>query len=263
MLKAIFLAITLVLLGCGEAPAMTTGTGGTGGTATASTTSPAGGSGGGTTTSSTGTGEPACVEPTPAGYPDPFAGWAGAVDVSAPLTVAFDRAAMGMGSAGVAVKFGPFKCPHDFAGVGVDYFEGGGYEQPDMARVAVLRSAGDLPVSPPFPPTPIKIPSGECAISGEGACGSIVVDNVPFAVVPVTVHVEPGDVIWPTVEIANQKTGITVSAKAAPDLARAAYFAPPGSKAGDAAPWALLAEPPPGVPTFKFAPVIRLIEATK
>lgn len=258
LFSALACLVFFALIGCGGNGEGGSGGAGTGGVTTGVTST---GGSGGTTTSSTGTGEPACVEPTPAGYPDPLAGWAGAVANFNALGTAPDESNQGNGSAAVAVKFGPFACPHDFSAVAVDFYEDGIHAPPEVARVAILSEAGQLPTAPPFPAVPTVIPRGECPTSGAGACPSIAIGDVPFVVVPLVFHAEPGDVIWPSIEMLDGNMGIAVSAKAAPDLSRAAYYAPPGSVAGgqDGA-WALLSKPPPGVPVLKFAPVMRLIE---
>jgi len=263
MMRAILWATIVMMLGCGSASG-TSGAGGDGGSGGATTTTAGSTSTTGDTTTSTGTDAP-CVEPAPAGYPDALTGWEGPLAFNNAMTVAPDESAKDKGSAGTAIKFGPFACPHDFAGVGVVYYVGNiadySFAMPVIARVAVLYGGDPLPSKPPFAPGDNTTLRGGCPTTSgtKGACENIVSD-VTVTAVPVAFHVEPGDVVWAAVELLDGHVATAVTSDVAPDFARAAYYAPPGSKANSIAPWALLAMPPAGIPSYPYAPAIKLLE---
>jgi hypothetical protein len=149
MMRAILWATIVMMLGCGSAGG-TSGAGGDGGSGGATTTTTAGSTS--TTSDTTTSTDTPCVEPAPAGYPDALTGWEGPLAFNNAMTVAPDESAKDKGSAGTAIKFGPFACPHDFAGVGVVYYVGNiadySFAMPVIARVAVLYGGDPLPSKP-------------------------------------------------------------------------------------------------------------------
>lgn len=227
---------------------------------TTSETSAQGGQGGATSTATAGQGgtggaEP-CVEPTPEGWAGPFQPYA-ATPAGYVLTVLSDEAG---GLAGTGPKIGPFACAHDFRQVGIAYWTkpiaGYAFNRPAAIRLDFV--TGDADGNPAAAPV---FAEPTCYTDGsEPACGPLAIeDNYTMTFVEIVpLHVEPGEVIYPTVQL-DSGVGLATSKPLASNPGW--YYAPPGSAAGGPMGlWAALDKPPPGVPAYHFAPVIRLYE---
>ncbi len=240
-------ALVIALLGCGGGSASETNAhGGTGGATTS------GGQGGGGQG-----GQVPCEEPTPEGWLGPFQPYAAAISDNNALTVLPDESG---GLAGVGPKIGPFACAHDFVQVGVSYRTQPlfGYDFMRPAAVKLDLVMGDADGNPAYAPT---FAEAACHTDGtEPKCGPLALENdyamTYIEIVPI--HVEPGDVLYPTVQL-DDNIGVSTSEPLSPNPGW--YYAPPGSAAGgEMGLWAALDDPPPGVPPYHFAPAIRLYE---
>lgn len=243
----LILTLMLALLGCSAGSvsesSATTGSGG-------STATLTGGGG-------TGGAEP-CIEPTPEEWTGPFQPYTPARLTSSTMTVLPDEAG---GLAGIGPKIGPFACAHDFVQVGVSYRTTPlfGYEFNRPAAVKLDFVFGDVDGNPASAPV---FAEPTCYTDGtEPACGPLAIEgeySMTYAKI-VPLHVEPGDVLYPTVQLDNE-VGATVSKPLTPNPGW--YYAPPGSGAGGPdGLWAALDDPPPGVKAYPYPPVIRLYEA--
>jgi hypothetical protein len=214
-----------------------------------------GGTGGSMTGGTGGTGS--CVEPTPEGWAGPFQPYGPNINENGAITVLPDESG---GLAGIGPRVGPFACPHDFVRVGVDYRTAPlfGYEFSRPAAVRLDFVMGDADGNPSSAPV---FAEATCYTDGTlPACGPLAVEGdytmTEIDVAPV--HVEPGDVIYPTMQV-DTEVGASVSEILSPNPGW--YYAPPGSGAGGPnGTWAPLDDPPPGVLAYPFAPVIRLYE---
>ncbi len=250
MLKygTLILTLMLLLLGCGGGSVsesnITTGSGGSPATVTGG-----GGSGG----------QEPCVEPTPEEWTGPFQPYTAAKKASGTITVLPDEAG---GLAGIAPKIGPFACAHDFVQVGVSYrttpLFGYEFNRPAAVKLDFIFSDADgNPASAPV------FAEAACHTDGtEPKCGPLAIEgDYPMTYIEIaSVHVEPGDVLYPTVQIDNE-IGVDVSEPLETGDNPGWYYAPPGSGAGGPdGLWAALDKPPPGVQAYPYPPVIRLYE---
>lgn len=240
--------IFALLLGCGESESSKSSAGGSGGV----TTSAIGGNGGGGSDGGGGAGGEPCVEPTPIGWLGPYQPYG--QNAYQALTILPDEAG---GLAGVGPRIGPFVCAHDFVQMGVSY-QTFGYQFHRPAEVKVDLVIGGSDGAPAYPPT---FAEAACHTDDASpACGPIVVeDNYEMTMVKIVpIHVEPGDVLYPTMQL-DTEIGVVQSEPLSPNPGW--YYAPPGSAAGGPEGlWAALDKPPPGVPPYHYAPVIRLYE---
>lgn len=244
MLKygTLVLVLMLALLGCGGS--------------TSETSAHVGGSGGATDSGGQG-GHAPCVEPTPEGWIGPFQPYAAAILDNNALTILPDEAG---GLAGVGPRIGPFACAHDFVQVGVSYRTAPlfGYEFSRPAAVKVDFIFGDADGNPASAPV---FAEAVCYTDGtEPKCGPLAIEDAfPMTLIEIApIHVEPGDVVYPTVQLDNN-IGVSMSEPLIPNPGW--YYAPPGSNAGgEMGLWAALDNPPPGVQPYPFVPAIRLYE---
>lgn len=251
------LIFMLSLLGCGAGSASessaiggTTATGGTGG---------ATGAQGGTTGSGGAGGAEPCVEPTPAEWAGPFQPYTDVKKASGTITVLPDESG---GLAGVAPRIGPFVCAHDFVQVGVSYrttpLFGYTFNLPTAVKLAFV--FGDVDGNPASAPVFAEV---ACYTDGtEPACGPIAIEGAyPMTYVEITpIHVQPGDTLYPTVQVDNE-VAVDVSEPLETGDNPGWYYAPPGSFAGGPnGLWAALDYPPPEVQAYPYPPVIRLYE---
>ena len=235
--------LVIALLGCGGG--------------STSETNSHGGSGGATVSGGQGGGEILCEEPTPEGWLGPFQPYAAAISDNNALTVLPDESG---GLAGVGPKIGPFACAHDFVQVGVSYRTQPlfGYEFARPVAVKVDFVMGDADGNPAHAPT---FAEPTCYTDGtEPKCGPLANegDYTMTFVEIVPLHVEPGDVLYPTVQLDNN-IGVSMSEPLIPNPGW--YYGPPGSIAGgEMGQWAALDNPPPGVESYPYVPAIRLYE---
>lgn len=247
----LLVTLMLALLGCGAGSVSESNTTTDSGGSTAT-----GGQGGATTSSSAGGAEP-CVEPTPPGWVGPFQPYTAVPAENGLFTVIPDEAG---GLAGIGPRIGPFACPHDFAQVGIAYQTemvfGLEFSRPAAVKLDLV--FGDVDGNPESAPV---FAEATCYTDGsEPACGPLEIEgDYPMTLVAITpVHVEPGDVLYPTVQV-DTKIGVRASNSVTPNPGW--YYAPPGSVAGGPdGLWAALDKPPPGVQAYPYPPVIRLYE---
>lgn len=246
-LRTLILVFLLSLLGCGGGNVSeSSAQGGSGG----STSTATGGQGG------TGGAEP-CVEPTPEGWAGPFQPYTPTIVETGLFTVLPDEAG---GLAGIGPRIGPFACAHDFHQVGVDYRTTPlfGYEFNRPAAVKLDFVMGDADGNPSGAPV---FAEATCYTDGAlPACGPLAIEgDYTMTLIEIEpIHVEPGDVLYPTVQV-DDKIGVSASETLSPNPGW--YYAPAGSGAGGPnGLWAALDKPPPGVLAYPYAPVIRLYE---
>lgn len=245
----LIVCLMLSLLGCGGGSVSESSAQGGSGGATSTVTATAGQGGTG--------GAAPCVEPTPEGWAGPFQPYTPTIVETGLFTVLPDEAG---GLAGIGPRIGPFACAHDFHQVGVDYRTTPlfGYEFNRPAAVKLDFIMGDADGNPSGAPV-----FGEPTCYTDGtlpACGPLAVEgDYTMTLIDIEpVHVEPGDVLYPTMQV-DDKIGVSASETLSPNPGW--YYAPAGSGAGGPMGlWAALDDPPPGVQAYPYAPVIRLYE---
>lgn len=237
-LGTLILIVAMMVLGCGDGSGGSSSSGGTGGASGGS-----GGTGG------------SCTEPTPPGWVGPFDPFTEHLSPTRTLTVFPDEAG---GLAGLGPKIGPLACAGDFTRIEAMYLEGTWqgytYAPPPVRRATVVRGGPDE--------RPERAPFADPALVSEcsDACEPPFTEGeYTFFAIPLAspIHAEAGEILYPTVQL-DDGVGVGVTDEEM-DPDPGWYYGPPGSTAGgDAGLWTALDQPPPGIPTYRWAPIVRL-----
>lgn len=236
-LGTLILIVAMMVLGCGDGSGGSSSSGGTGGASGGS-----GGTGG------------SCTEPTPPGWVGPFDPFTEHLSPTRTLTVFPDEAG---GLAGLGPKIGPLACAGDFTRIEAMYLEGTWqgytYAPPPVRRATVVRGGPNGPERAPFADPALV---SECS----DACEPPFTEGeYTFFAIPLAspIHAEAGEILYPTVQL-DDGVGVGVTDEEM-DPDPGWYYGPPGSTAGgDAGLWTALDQPPPGIPTYRWAPIVRL-----